>query len=570
VRAQRFFEERSEARLVRAVGGGILTMPRAFDHPELFRHTSGVVELARELGGDRAIVRSGDDDDGSWSDVSNDIDGSKVLDIHVHPNGQHASQLGSNASAFVEHSGLLDRIAKGTFEDNSPQTLVEGSNLRQDVGTGRESDAADSSLGNVWPADEVIDRTFQCRSFRGAKPGDSTTLSPAGHVEQKNSVAGLGECASVLDHSIARSRASMAEDDGRTGLGWDIPSANRCAIPAVEGNAAKSEGAGVGRHHDPRGIGLEIAPLRLITAEPLGAFPGEKKKAEDSHPAQRNHDHRRHEAKTERSGGQGTGVLITLAAERCQDWQGETSPFREVADDRAILGMGLRRIAAPATLNGFDWVSAVEILGGIPSSTYPRTRGFLPHQLSRAAPKRIAEFLAGRYCAALALNAGGCWDGFELGIGSAGSPVWPAGLLGSITHTSRIAVAVVARKTEFRGIGIDSEPIMTSRSADDVAPIVIPEAAEVALARNASSAMDWRTFITAVFSAKESIYKCLRPLADEFFEFGDVRLVNVDLDSGILRMRIARPLGGALPARMELETRFALDAEVVHTATLLL
>lgn len=569
MRAQCLFEKRSEARLVRAVGGGILTMTRAFDDPELFRHTSGVVELARQLRGDCAIIRPGHDNDRAWSDLSNDIDRSQVFDIHVHANGQHASQLGANGPAFVEDSGLLDGIAKGTFEDNSPQTLVEGSNLSEDVGTGRESDAADSSLRNVGPADEVVDRTFQRRPFRGAKPGDSTALSPAGHVEQKNSIAGLSERAGFLDHSIARSRASMAEDDCGTGLRWDIPSANHRRVPGVERNAGESEGGRVARHRDLRGIGLEIAPLRLITSESLGALPDEKKKTDHSHPPQRNHDHRLHEARAERSAGQGTGVLITLAAERCQDWQSDTSPFAAVADDPAILGMGLRNIAAPATLNGFHCVSSAEILGGIPSPTYPRTRGLLPRQLSRAAPKRIAEFLAGRYCAALALNAAGCGDPFELRIGSAGAPSWPNGLLGSITHTSRAAVAVVVRKSEFRGIGIDCEPIMTSRSADDVAPIVIPEAAEVALARNASASMEWRTFVTAVFSAKESIYKCLRPLADEFFEFGDVRLVNVDLDSGIMRMRVVRPLGRGLPAGMELESRFALDAELVHSATLL-
>ncbi len=544
-------------------------MPRACDQPELLRHASGIVKLAREPRGDCLIIGPCHDNDRAWSDVSNDIDGSKVFDIHVHPNGQHTSQSGANGPALVESSGLLERIAESPFEDNGPQTLVERSNLRQDVGTRGESDSADSACIDIGAADEVIDRTFESRPFRGAKLRDSNALSAARHVEQKDSITGLSERARFRDHAISRSRASMAEDDGRTGLGWDIPSANRCAIPAVEGNGGESEGGGVARHRDPRGVGLEIAPLGLITAEPLGAFPGQKKKADHGDPAQCNHGRRRHDARAERSGGQGTGVLITLAAEMCQGWQGDSAPFAVVADDRAVLGLCLREIAAPATLNGFPCVSSAEIFGGVPSPGYRRSRGFLPHQLSRAAPKRIAEFLAGRYCASRALNAAGCGERFELGIGRDGSPVWPSGLVGSITHTSHMAVAVVVRQSEFRGIGIDCEPIMTSRSAEDIAPIVIPEAAEVTLARNASASLEWRTFVTAVFSAKESVYKCLRPLAEDFFEFGDVRLVSVDLESGILRMRVARPLGQGLPAGMELESRFALDDKVVHTTTLL-
>src|SRR5206468_2602657 len=41
---------------------------------------------------------------------------------------------------------------------------------------------------------------------------------------------------------------------------------------------------------------------------------------------------------------------------------------------------------------------------------------------------------------------------------TAGMPVWPGGLVGSLAHDAKIAVAVMARRDEFLGVGIDIEP----------------------------------------------------------------------------------------------------------------
>ena len=40
-----------------------------------------------------------------------------------------------------------------------------------------------------------------------------------------------------------------------------------------------------------------------------------------------------------------------------------------------------------------------------------------------------------------------------------GAPLWPAGLVGSITHTQGYAAALAARAGDFAGLGVDAERI---------------------------------------------------------------------------------------------------------------
>lgn len=63
---------------------------------------------------------------------------------------------------------------------------------------------------------------------------------------------------------------------------------------------------------------------------------------------------------------------------------------------------------------------------------------------------------AGRAAAAGALRRAGSTQ-VEVGRRSDGAPVFPAGFVGSIAHTRRLAVAAVCRAGEARGIGVDLE-----------------------------------------------------------------------------------------------------------------
>src|SRR5688572_29707947 len=64
----------------------------------------------------------------------------------------------------------------------------------------------------------------------------------------------------------------------------------------------------------------------------------------------------------------------------------------------------------------------------------------LPATLHGAVPKRQAEFRAGRYCAMTALTAlDARFAGCEVGRADSGAPVWPAGIVGSISHSDGMA-----------------------------------------------------------------------------------------------------------------------------------
>ena len=77
--------------------------------------------------------------------------------------------------------------------------------------------------------------------------------------------------------------------------------------------------------------------------------------------------------------------------------------------------------------------------------------------LASAIEKRRREFATGRMCAHSALQQLGYPAGAIL-RGSRGEPLWPEGVVGSITHCDGYRAAAVARSQEIVTLGIDAEP----------------------------------------------------------------------------------------------------------------
>ena len=78
--------------------------------------------------------------------------------------------------------------------------------------------------------------------------------------------------------------------------------------------------------------------------------------------------------------------------------------------------------------------------------------------VATAAPKRRREFALGRACARTALAALG-HGSVTIGKRENGAPHWPDGVVGSITHTSGYAAALVAKADHFSGVGLDAERV---------------------------------------------------------------------------------------------------------------
>ena len=105
------------------------------------------------------------------------------------------------------------------------------------------------------------------------------------------------------------------------------------------------------------------------------------------------------------------------------------------------------------------------------------------------------------------------------------APIWPDGVVGSITHTGDFAAAAVAWAADIAALGIDSEQIIDPAAARDIADICMVDEATLFKAAHGRSFCE---FCTLVFSAKESVFKCLFPLTRKFLEFSDVRITSID------------------------------------------
>lgn len=179
--------------------------------------------------------------------------------------------------------------------------------------------------------------------------------------------------------------------------------------------------------------------------------------------------------------------------------------------------------------NPIDALSNPSEWAGLPVSITARavedcTVDLHPDELSLASrfgAKRSNTFSSGRKCARdLLINLG--QPAVPLPRADDGSIVWPQGFMGSVSHTDHWAVAAVARKGPgtAKALGIDLEPrqVLSSRLLSKIAT----EAEQLALEKE----KDWQGI--ALFSLKESLYKCLRPSFGKFIRFHDVELSGLD------------------------------------------
>jgi enterobactin synthetase component D len=191
----------------------------------------------------------------------------------------------------------------------------------------------------------------------------------------------------------------------------------------------------------------------------------------------------------------------------------------------------------------------------------------LPMRLERAVPKRRLEFRAGRFCAREALERlVPSWGRAPVPIGIDRAPVWPAGVLGSITHADGFAAAVVARAADARGLGLDSERIIDASAMDAVAELATTHGELAALVHVRLSEA---VVLTLVFSAKESLFKCLYPLVGRYFDFEDATVVDVSEETSTFTTELRIPLG-SFPAMARMRGRFVVADGLVHTAITLL
>jgi 4'-phosphopantetheinyl transferase EntD len=165
------------------------------------------------------------------------------------------------------------------------------------------------------------------------------------------------------------------------------------------------------------------------------------------------------------------------------------------------------------------------------------------HVMERAVISRVREFATGRVLARGLLRRLGFSDAPIVPSGHR-CPAWPAGTTGSISHTSDQCVVAVALTEDAASIGIDVEPFAPLET--ELFSIVFVESEQRWLDAQPSSQ---RGFLArALFSAKESYYKCQYPLTRRVLEFKDVE-ARLSVRGGTFTARCVGTVSG--PSELE-------------------
>jgi 4'-phosphopantetheinyl transferase EntD len=179
---------------------------------------------------------------------------------------------------------------------------------------------------------------------------------------------------------------------------------------------------------------------------------------------------------------------------------------------------------------------------------------FFPEELAllgRVVEKRRREFTTVRACARRAL-AGLGLPPAPITTGERGQPLWPTGVVGSITHCASYRACVLAHVDDLVGLGIDAEPHMPLPEGVITRIARLEELQALSALARANPEVHWDRLL---FCAKESVYKVWFPLTHRWLGFEDVVLTfNPRADTFVARLLRPWPesaIGGCFPPIIE-------------------
>jgi 4'-phosphopantetheinyl transferase EntD len=185
--------------------------------------------------------------------------------------------------------------------------------------------------------------------------------------------------------------------------------------------------------------------------------------------------------------------------------------------------------------------------GDVLFATAPLTAGLAELEeeeravVERAVPKRQREFAQGRVLARRLLERLGAPVGPLLRDADR-VPSWPAGVVGSISHTDGLCAVAVARQEAVWALGLDvegDEPL-----DEGLEPRICTPAERRWLA--ARPGPEARRLAKAIFSVKEAAYKACFPPTRERWDFLDL---EVELAPREERFAARAPAGSRLAGR---------------------
>ncbi|MEW1612728.1 MULTISPECIES: 4'-phosphopantetheinyl transferase superfamily protein [unclassified Streptomyces] len=187
--------------------------------------------------------------------------------------------------------------------------------------------------------------------------------------------------------------------------------------------------------------------------------------------------------------------------------------------------------------------------------------------VARSVPKRRNDFATARACARRAMR--------QLGLepvavlhGKRGMPLWPEGVVGSLTHCDGYRAAALARSADVLSLGVDAEP--HAPLPDGVGELVVRPSERARFTGPSAGEEGVIHWDRLLFSAKECVFKTWYPLTLTELDFDEADLTFHREDdramSGTFTARLLRT-DPALPP--VLEGRWRVEDGIVASALLL-
>jgi len=158
-----------------------------------------------------------------------------------------------------------------------------------------------------------------------------------------------------------------------------------------------------------------------------------------------------------------------------------------------------------------------------------------PDSIVRSVRKRQAEFFFGRLASRLVLGElSPELAALDIPIGASREPLWPGGVIGSISHCQGYAASTAQLRGRRRGIGIDIEQVVNADMQQALlASVVQPQ--EMDYLRTVRE-LPLPVLLTLVFSAKEAFFKATFAAVGRMFGFDALRVPKIDLRQGRLHV----------------------------------
>lgn len=183
----------------------------------------------------------------------------------------------------------------------------------------------------------------------------------------------------------------------------------------------------------------------------------------------------------------------------------------------------------------------------------------LPTSLQSAVTKRKAEHLASRWLAQQMLAHFALPD-FVLRNAPDRSPIWPAGIQASLSHSQQMAVIAVSQ--EPMCIGIDIEQVMEAHTARETADLLMSDTERKRLE---ALPLPFPVAATLLFSFKESVYKALWPQLHQPMDFLQAELLEFDLPQGCATLRLTQDFSADFNRHTRLQAQCWLKGALIIT-----